>query len=123
MNRRPPRSTRTDTLFPYTTLFRSTSGGGGAGGCSAAWFSLQPVMSRAVNRTADRTAGRRAIGVGGIVNPDQWGTASAIAADDRWRTYILECILQAPRMWGQGSELGLTGLSRSRVTRFHGRSD
>src|SRR3546814_5899349 len=25
MLRRPPRSTRTDTLFPYTTLFRSTS--------------------------------------------------------------------------------------------------
>src|SRR3546814_8521991 len=24
MIRRPPRSTRTDTLFPYTTLFRST---------------------------------------------------------------------------------------------------
>src|SRR3546814_6633997 len=23
MNQRPPRSTRTDTLFPYTTLFRS----------------------------------------------------------------------------------------------------
>src|SRR3546814_18868958 len=27
--RRPPRSTRTDTLFPYTTLFRST--------CSLSW--------------------------------------------------------------------------------------
>src|SRR3546814_16410086 len=26
MLRRPPRSTRTDTLFPYTTLFRSPSG-------------------------------------------------------------------------------------------------
>src|SRR3546814_17402459 len=26
MTRRPPRSTRTDTLFPYTTLFRSRSG-------------------------------------------------------------------------------------------------
>src|SRR3546814_13421683 len=25
MKRRPPRSPRTDTLFPYTTLFRSTS--------------------------------------------------------------------------------------------------
>src|SRR3546814_5298417 len=25
MLRRPPRSTRTDTLFPYTTLFRSTA--------------------------------------------------------------------------------------------------
>src|SRR3546814_10353014 len=27
MTRRPPRSTRTDTLFPYTTLFRSAPGG------------------------------------------------------------------------------------------------
>src|SRR3546814_12822812 len=26
MIRRPPRSTRTDTLFPYTTLFRSVKG-------------------------------------------------------------------------------------------------
>src|SRR3546814_5679486 len=30
MIRRPPRSTRTDTLFPYTTLFRSLM-------CSMAW--------------------------------------------------------------------------------------
>src|SRR3546814_3161055 len=61
MIRRPPRSTRTDTLFPYTTLFRSgttaappaaphpgrpapcarrsRSGGSGvvAGPCAAAW--------------------------------------------------------------------------------------
>src|SRR3546814_20845552 len=29
MIRRPPRSTRTDTLFPYTTLFRAARGGGG----------------------------------------------------------------------------------------------
>src|SRR3546814_7677560 len=28
MIRRPPRSTRTDTLFPYTTLFRSQAMGG-----------------------------------------------------------------------------------------------
>src|SRR3546814_1790617 len=32
MLRRPPRSTRTDTLFPYTTLFRSADGHGRAGG-------------------------------------------------------------------------------------------
>src|SRR3546814_20327225 len=35
MIRRPPRSTRTDTLFPYTTLFRSRllhGAEGGAGG-------------------------------------------------------------------------------------------
>src|SRR3546814_12568014 len=30
MIRRPPRSTRTDTLFPYTTLFRSADRGCGA---------------------------------------------------------------------------------------------
>src|SRR3546814_13859399 len=29
MIRRPPRSTRTDTLFPYTTLFRSLGGSAG----------------------------------------------------------------------------------------------
>src|SRR3546814_15446484 len=31
MIRRPPRSTRTDTLFPYTTLFRSAPAPGGMG--------------------------------------------------------------------------------------------
>src|SRR3546814_7644675 len=31
MIRRPPRSTRTDTLFPYTTLFRSYGTGEPAG--------------------------------------------------------------------------------------------
>src|SRR3546814_8353970 len=31
MIRRPPRSTRTDTLFPYTTLFRSLGVEGGDG--------------------------------------------------------------------------------------------
>src|SRR3546814_7937544 len=33
MIRRPPRSTRTDTLFPYTTLFRSSGQSGS--GCSS----------------------------------------------------------------------------------------
>src|SRR3546814_10200029 len=32
MIRRPPRSTRTDTLFPYTTLFRSLGGSSSADG-------------------------------------------------------------------------------------------
>src|SRR3546814_10899149 len=36
MIRRPPRSTRTDTLFPYTTLFRSETPGSGAGTAEAA---------------------------------------------------------------------------------------
>src|SRR3546814_5423632 len=34
MLRRPPRSTRTDTLFPYTTLFRSSGVASCAEACS-----------------------------------------------------------------------------------------
>src|SRR3546814_2552110 len=35
MIRRPPRSTRTDTLFPYTTLFRSIGLADALSACSA----------------------------------------------------------------------------------------
>src|SRR3546814_10541084 len=40
MIRRPPRSTRTDTLFPYTTLFRSQAplAGSRGAGRHATWF-------------------------------------------------------------------------------------
>src|SRR3546814_10418484 len=48
MIRRPPRSTRTDTLFPYTTLFRSRPHPDGAGGC---WL-LNPVRPVAAVRRA-----------------------------------------------------------------------
>src|SRR3546814_3393964 len=45
MKRRPPRSTRTDTLFPYTTLFRSTA---------ATVPRLRPVAERSDNRVDQR---------------------------------------------------------------------
>src|SRR3546814_11694249 len=38
MIRRPPRSTRTDTLFPYTTLFRSGDHSGDSNGDEHARF-------------------------------------------------------------------------------------
>src|SRR3546814_4927529 len=44
MIRRPPRSTRTDTLFPYTTLFRSPLRGSDPGGGAA---QLDPSGERA----------------------------------------------------------------------------
>src|SRR3546814_5529109 len=47
MIRRPPRSTRTDTLFPYTTLFRSCLGDRG-----------QASGLRRSGRRRDRHAGR-----------------------------------------------------------------
>src|SRR3546814_6920121 len=46
MIRRPPRSTRTDTLFPYTTLFRSRgmrkAGHGWPAAASQTWMSAEP---------------------------------------------------------------------------------
>src|SRR3546814_1706641 len=41
--RRPPRSTRTDTLFPYTTLFRSRTGHWPFAG-GALWVDATPAM-------------------------------------------------------------------------------
>src|SRR3546814_7523413 len=53
MRRRPPRSTRTDTLFPYTTLFRS----GGRG---------QPVAPRQA-----RAPGGQACPLAAAAQPDE----------------------------------------------------
>src|SRR3546814_8752563 len=50
MIRRPPRSTRTDTLFPYTTLFRSCTGGEAA----ADHLRHRSHPSRGVAQGADR---------------------------------------------------------------------
>src|SRR3546814_20383037 len=54
MIRRPPISTRTDTLFPYTTLFRSRLGDIGAG--VAVEPAVEPDQDRA---RAVRGLGRR----------------------------------------------------------------
>src|SRR3546814_990037 len=43
MIRRPPRSTRTDTLFPYTTLFRSLKASKGAFRATASMSATQPT--------------------------------------------------------------------------------
>src|SRR3546814_20521460 len=62
MIRRPPRSTRTDTLFPYTTLFRSAD----------AVTAIRPAASAAASgrSTGTRGTGSRNIGVtprGGVI--------------------------------------------------------
>src|SRR3546814_1236835 len=48
MIRRPPRSTRTDTLFPYTTLFRSLGVGNHAIAHDHAWRFDQAGFDRVV---------------------------------------------------------------------------
>src|SRR3546814_8947630 len=60
MIRRPPRSTRTDTLFPYTTLFRSRSGHA----CShapARRRPAQPVRGGRGRQSSCRHPGRRSL--------------------------------------------------------------
>src|SRR3546814_974776 len=59
MIRRPPRSTRTDTLFPYTTLFRSGEGGAlsalalrHAGGADSAAAAARPFKRRQADARA-----------------------------------------------------------------------
>src|SRR3546814_14456955 len=64
MIRRPPRSTRTDTLFPYTTLFRSPARL--AAGRRSWWLPLAPPPGRggadlAANASSPG-AGRRRFG-------------------------------------------------------------
>src|SRR3546814_7819341 len=62
MTRRPPRSTRTDTLFPYTTLFRSAFGG-----------MLDDPVVRRVEGIADELAAYERVA---------WHTDRAVADDD-----------------------------------------
>src|SRR3546814_11712857 len=53
MIRRPPRSTRTDTLFPYTTLFRSSpplQGEGDKPGRSNSSVAHLPALQHPVSR-------------------------------------------------------------------------
>src|SRR3546814_9497672 len=60
MIRRPPRSTRTDTLFPYTTLFRSRRPGPGRRVADGPRGLPPPAGRRAGDcRTAGAGAGRR----------------------------------------------------------------
>src|SRR3546814_15493696 len=46
MIRRPPRSTRTDTLFPYTTLFRSSDRPAGQYGKEIVGLRLAELQAR-----------------------------------------------------------------------------
>src|SRR3546814_13914842 len=57
--RRPPRSTRTDTLFPYTTLFRSLGGPGGRGDVAAEIGCAPVADAQHLARTRERHARER----------------------------------------------------------------
>src|SRR3546814_9929472 len=66
MIRRPPRSTRTDTLFPYTTLFRSALESDGPG------LEMELVLHRLDRGVGD--VGARAGDQGDQQNENEAGT-------------------------------------------------
>src|SRR3546814_6434600 len=55
MRRRPPRATRTDTLFPYTTLFRSPQNRSSTTSNACASSPRAPSTSAAAAEAAART--------------------------------------------------------------------
>src|SRR3546814_21115297 len=76
MNRRPPRSTRTDTRFPSTTLFRSTA------------VSAGDTVRWVIGDTTSGSGETRRVHV--LVKPFAPGlTTSLVIATDR-RTYHLQ---------------------------------
>src|SRR3546814_9873840 len=56
MIRRPPRSTLTDTLFPYTTLFRSTEQPGTMGGTGNGMDSTSDTGKMPDERSEEHTS-------------------------------------------------------------------
>src|SRR3546814_8118551 len=76
MIRRPPRSTRTDTLFPYTTLFRSP-----------AWAAIGSCIRNPVTFRAGCDRFRNSAGT--VVRPETdhsgWESALGIQASPRTR--------------------------------------
>src|SRR3546814_3317090 len=75
MIRRPPRSTRTDTLFPYTTLFRSLSNLAGATPLamgSAVTADLTPANSTAAYKFAANAGERFFFDALSAVNGVRW---------------------------------------------------
>src|SRR3546814_2764453 len=100
MIRRPPRSTRTDTLFPYTTLCRSSVSAGAA----AVPSGDNSVMPQLVCTVTPSCCSSRSISAGGIGAPPTRirrndGTALPVTSrcsSNRWKSTRLNPVTNAP---------------------------
>src|SRR3546814_15697044 len=111
MIRRPPRSTRTDTLFPYTTLFRSSGYHSFARPVRRSAFPLcQRLQNRAHGlfvRIARRTDAQMRLGIDGVAHRGEFAKHLA-------RIAVLEHRAVAARSEERrfGNDLGSTCGSR-----------
>src|SRR3546814_15370033 len=92
MIRRPPRSTRTDTLFPYTTLFRSYRPGDRTHFLPARQLDLAALVDLRldIELDADILALDRAEGIVQIVRQRFPGGARNFLPDEAIRLVIIE---------------------------------
>src|SRR3546814_12255126 len=121
MIRRPPRSTRTDTLFPYTTLFRSRRarlryhGGAGADArCRDAGAQARrhlPVQ-RPRRPAAVRLRHRRDPRIPGEEDPALRPLPGPSAARPRDQRYHAEAEVRTPRHW-ESAATGKSGYDRT----------
>src|SRR3546814_18065253 len=102
MNRRPPRSQRTDTLFPYTTLFRSILDGAHNGdGARAAAATLDEGFA---------VEGARILVVGMLAGRDPVELLDHLGAADA--ALVVCCTPDSPR--------AMSGAALAAVAREHG---
>src|SRR3546814_6526183 len=97
MRRRPPRSTRTDTLFPYMTLFRSQGAVGGALDANAGAPGLADIVDNLLMLTTD--GAQQAFD---SLSGAQHGHAQTLALDAQRRFQGL----LFDRLGGSGPEIG-----------------
>src|SRR3546814_18723411 len=105
MIRRPPRSTRTDTLFPYTTLFRS-DGNAGIDGRALLEAEVRELPDQ-VGRIGDAPFGQR-LPAQGVVRDryvlDVFGALLRGDEDDLDAARSVTVLRGGPRRQGQGGE-------------------
>src|SRR3546814_17993795 len=113
MIRRPPRSTRTATLFPYTTLFRSDSEAvrarGGADACRKAGGGERPGgddREALGGQRADLLAHDRAVGMRGERRAAAGRKAVAIDRERGARGHLVDAAF-APDQRAQAAHLGV----------------
>src|SRR3546814_644429 len=108
MIRRPPRSTRTDTLFPYTTLFRSYEGG----------VSSETIFADRLSSACGRLSEKAPTTAFAFVKEDDLQLVGTVKWDAVLAAWVIDTV-EAPDLFtdwtGNVPELGGTRAQRERA--------